>query len=641
MNRKAIARKKIHTILSALLLVFSSDLFSNNSGGHTAEAISLEPIHQSLANKKPENQAIIKSHAITIYGDPKYSADFKYFDYTSPTATKGGLIRLSGDGTFDSFNQYIAKGNAAEYLELLYDSLTVRGLDEPFSHYGLLAHTIEYPEDRSWVIFHMRPEAYFHDKQAITSADVVFTFNLLMKKGNPAYKFFYADIEKVEALTTHKVKFTFKRSHNRELILAVGELPVLPKHFWKDKVFDKSSVEIPLGSGPYQIDSVDIGRNITYARVKNYWARELPVSQGLYNFDQVSIDYYRDNNIAVEALKAGEYDYRREKSSKFWATAYDTPAVNKGHLVQRDIPHKANSGMQAFVFNLRQPIFQDIALRKAMSYTFDFEWSNKALFYNAYQRSYSFFTNSELASTDFPDKNELKILLPYKEQLPKSVFTEKYTPHKTDGSGQNRASLLIAKKILDKAGYRVVNNQLYNANNQAIKFEILLASPGFKRIVNPFIKSLKKLGIIAHIRLVDTSQYINRTRSFDFDMRVYMFRQNESLAGEQRNFWGSKAADTKGSLNLIGINNPVIDHLIDNIIHSKERADLVSAARALDRVLLHHHYVIPNWYNPSNRVLHWDKFDMPKNIPSYDRHYRTGVLTWWYSTEKADRLTLK
>ncbi|MGH1485487.1 MAG: extracellular solute-binding protein [Cellvibrionaceae bacterium] len=626
-------RKITLATLSTLLLISSPHSFSNNSA-------KLQEIKPPAPLAEPK-QRIMKSHAIAMHGEPKYSANFKRFEYTSADAKKGGMMRFFGTGTFDSLNEYIAKGNAAEHLGLIYDSLTVQSLDEPFTKYGLLAHTVEYPEDRSWIIFHMRPEAYFHDKQAITAEDVVFSFNLLMEKGNPAYKFFYGDVEKVESLGPHKVKFSFKTNENRELVLSVGDLPVFPKHFWVDKEFDQSSLEVPLGSGPYKIEDIDAGRNITYARVNNYWAKDLAVNQGFYNFDRISIDYYRDQNVAVEALKAGEYDYRWENSSKFWATAYDIPAVNNGHLIQKEIPHKANSGIQAFIFNLRKPIFQDIELRKAMSYAFDFEWSNKALFYGAYQRSYSFFTNSEFAATGLPDEKELALLLPYKEQLPDTIFNNVYTPHKTDGSGRNRPSLRIAKKILDDAGYKVVKNQLYNANKQPIKFEIMLASPGFERIVNPFIKSLKKLGIIANIRLVDTSQYINRTRNFDFDMRVYVFRQSESPGNEQLNFWGSEAASMQGSSNIIGVKNPVVDQLINGIINSKERDDLVVATRALDRVLLHHHYVIPQWYKPSNRIAHWNKFGIPDTVPIYDRYYRTGVFTWWYDQEKANKIKSK
>ncbi len=573
-----------------------------------------------------------------MHGEYKYPADFSRFDYTSEKAVKGGLLRLSGLGTFDSLNGFIAKGNAADNLSLLYDTLTASAADEPFTQYGLIAKTIEYPKDRSWVIFHLRENAYFHDGHPIEAEDVAFSYQLLTEKGSPAYKFYYADVDKVEVLDKHRVKFTFKPTQNLELPLIAGQLPILPKHFWQDKAFDKTSLEMPLGSGPYRISKVDAGRNITYQRDANYWARDLPVNKGLYNFDRISIDYYRDGNVAIEALKADEYDYRWENSSKFWATAYDIPSVANKQLIRKEVAHQANSGMQAFVFNLRKPIFQDIELRKALAYGFDFEWSNQTLFYNVYQRADSFFSNSELAASQLPDKKELALLAPFKDQLPPSVFTQVYTPPITDGSGRNRKGLRAAKKLLDDAGYYVKDNQLYNNKNQAIKFEILLVSPAFERIINPFIKNISKLGVKATIRLVDTSQFINRRRSFDFDMIVNVFGQSESPGNEQFNLWGSEAADIQGSNNLIGIKNPVVDKLVGNIVNASNRQELVIASRALDRVLLSQHYVIPQWYKAASNRVYWDRFGIPDTPPAYDRYYNTGIFTWWYDSEKAKRL---
>lgn len=591
------------------------------------------------ANSYASAVKVIKSHAIAMHGLPKYPAAFERFEYTSPRATKGGEIKMFAFGTFDSLNGFIAKGTPADNLHLLYDTLTVQALDEPFTQYGLLAHSIEYPEDRSWVIYHLRPEAKFHDQHPITSEDVVFTFNLLLDKGNPAYKFFFADVEEVTALDTHRVKFTFKHNQNRELALTVGSLAVLPKHYWQDKEFDKSSLEVPLGSGPYQVDKVDPGRRISYRRVENYWGKDLAVNRGFYNFDQVSTDYYLDQVVALEGLKVGEYDFRWEFSSKFWATAYDIPAVQQGLLKQVEFPHQANSGIQAFIFNLRRPIFQDIALRKAITYAFDFEWSNETLFYKAYDRSYSFFTNSEFAADELPNDAELALLEPLREQVPESVFSEVYRPPVSDGSGSNRPNLRRAKKILDDAGYKVINNkQLINPEGQPIKFEILIRSPGFIRIINPFIKNLARLGIIARIRQVDTSQYINRGRSFDFDMRVHVFRQSESPGNEQSNMWSSKAANMEGSDNLIGINNPAVDNLVERVVNAQTREDLVIATQALDRVLLHNHYVIPQWFKANNRIAYWDKFGIPKVTPIYDRFYQTAVFTWWYDEDKANKL---
>jgi microcin C transport system substrate-binding protein len=596
-------------------------------------ALSLFITVDILASQDP-----IKSHAIAIHGEPKYPADFTRFDYTSAKAKKGGGLRLAGKGTFDSLNEYIAKGNPADNLALLYDTLMVASADEPFTQYGLLAHKIEYPEDRSWVIFHLRPEAYFRDGHPVDAEDVVFSFNLLLEKGSPIYQFYYQDVIDVVALDAFRVKFTFGDTNTRELPLILGELPVLPKHFWEGKEFDKSSLEIPLGSGPYRVKSVDAGRNITYERNYNYWGQDLPVNNGLYNFDIISVDYYRDNNIAIEAIKANEYDFRWENSSKFWATAYDIPAIKNKQLIKKDIKHSANKGMQAFVYNLRKPLFQDVVLRKAISYAFDFEWSNEMLFYNVYSRAYSFHSNSELAATGLPSKDELALLTPYKDQLPESVFTQPYELPKSDGSGHNRPNLRNAKAMLDNAGYVVKKNQLYNAEGKKVNFEILLVSPGFERIVNPFIRSLKKLGIYVNVRLIDRSQYINRKRSFEFDMIVHSFAQSESPGAEQQNFWGSRSAKLEGSGNLAGIANPVIDHLIEYVANAHSRKELVTATRALDRVLLHNYYAIPQWYTSSSRIVYWDKFNFPNTSPVYDKYYTRAIYSWWYSPEKSAKL---
>jgi len=605
---------RIRTIILALVLIIGFTLL-NVYSAHTYAALD-----------------VIKSHAIAIHGEPKYPASFTHFDYTSRKAEKGGTLRLAGKGTFDSLNEYIAKGSPADNIALVYDTLMVASADEPFTQYGLIAHKVEYPEDRSWVIFHLRPEAYFRDGHHIDAEDVVFSYNLLLEKGSPIYKFYYQDVIAVEAIDAFKVKFTFEHTNTRELPLILGELPVFPKHFWEGKEFDKSSLESPLGSGPYRVKSVDAGRNITLERNYNYWGQDLAVNQGLYNFDIISTDYYRDNNVAIEAIKANEYDLRWENSSKFWATAYDIPAINDKRLIKKSIKHSANKGMQAFVYNLRKPIFKDIALRKAISFAFDFEWSNEMLFYNVYNRAYSFYSNSEFAATGMPSKDELRLLTPYKGRIPDAVFEEPYSLPTTDGSGHNRPNLRNAKIILDKAGYKVKNNQLYSASGQKVNFEILLVSPGFERIVNPFIRSLKKLGIYVNVRLVDRSQYINRKRSFDFDMIVHSFVQSESPGAEQYNFWGTESAAMHGSGNVVGVKHPVVDALVESVANAGSREELVTVTRALDRVLLHNYYAIPQWYTSSSRIVYWDKFSFP------DQHYRKAVYSWWYNPEKAAKL---
>ena len=592
------------------------------------------------ATENSDKQEIIRSHAIAMHGEPKYAKDFSHFDYTSDKAIKGGSLKLHSIGSFDSLNHLIPKGNSADNIELIYDTITKAAADEPFTQYGLLAHTIEYPRDRSWVIFHLRPTARFHDGKPITADDVVFTFNLLVSKGHPIFRFMYADVESVAAIDKHRVKFSFSNTNNKELPLIVGGIPVLPKHYWSEegREFDKSALEIPLGSGPYKVKSIDAGRKITYEREKNYWGKELAVNKYLYNFDTVSIDYYRDGNVALEALKSGEYDFRLENNSKSWATAYNIPAVNNGALIRKEVKHSANTGIQAFIFNTRRPLFKDMAARKAINYAFDFEWSNNALFYQSYKRCYSFFSNSEFAATGLPAGRELEILDAYRDQLPASVFTEVYQPPVTDGSGHNRGNLRIAKKLLEDAGYQVVNNQLMTPDGQPFTFELLLVSPAFERIVNPFVKNLSRLGITVFTRLVDTSQYINRIRSFDFDMLVQSIGQSESPGNEQWSYWGSDAADTQGSQNLIGIKNPIVDQLIKLVVDAPSRKELVYRVKALDRVLLHHHYMVPQWYKSSSHLAYWDKFGMPAITPAFDRSFSTGIMSWWYDPEKAGQL---
>ncbi len=600
--------------------------------GVASFSLQASPIQSSASHSE-----ITKSHAIAMHGESKYPADFAGFEYTSPHAKKGGILKLHSEGTFDSLNGFIPKGNPVDKLGLIYDSLTTGAADEPFTQYGLLAKWIEYPKDRSWVIFHLRPEARFHDGVSITAHDVVFSFNLLLEKGDPSYRFYYAGVSKVEALDDHKVKFSFSDLTNKELPLVVGQISILPKHFW-DKTendFEKSSLEMPLGSGPYRIGKVDAGRSIKYERVKNYWGKDLAVIRGFYNFDTIRVDYYRDSNIALEAIKAGEYDYRWENSSKSWAVGYDVPSVNDGVLKREQVKHSATNGMQAFVFNTRNPLFKGRTIRQAIAYAFDFEWSNNALFYGAYQRNDSFFDNSELAAEGLPSGRELEILEPYRDQLPKDVFNTPIKMPVTDGTGNNRPNLRAAKKLLDEAGYNVKDNRLMTPDGQPFEFEILLISQQFERIVNPFIRNLKKLGIGVSVRLVDTSQYINRFRSFDFDMLVKVFPQSQSPGNEQKEFWGSEAADTEASRNIIGIKNPVVDELVEKIAQCETREELVAYTRALDRVLLNYHYVVPNWMKPSSNLVFWDKFGRPEIAPKYDKYYNTGIMTWWYEPEKA------
>lgn len=578
----------------------------------------------------------VTAHAVAMHGDIKYPPNFTHFEYVNPDAPKGGKIKLGAIGTFDSLNPFIPKGQRGDGIGMIYDTLTRASSDEPFTEYGLLAQSIELPEDRSWVTFHLNPKARFHDGKAITAEDVVFTFELLRSKGHPIYKATYADVLKAEALSTLSVKFTFKNAQNPELALVVGQLAVLPKHFWKDRDFEKASLEVPLGSGPYRIKKVDPGHSLSFERVDNYWAKDLAVNKGMYNFDIVQFDYYRDTDVAVEAIKAGEYDYRYENSSKSWATSYN----NVNPLFKKWEPHDASpTGMQGFIFNVRNPLFADPRVRKALNYAFDFEWTNKNIFYDAYTRTDSYFSNSELASSELPTGRELEILQPYRKRLPASVFTEAFKPPVTDGTGRPRQNLRIAKELLTQSGWVIKDHKLVNEKTgQPFSFEVLLYSPAFERIVNPFIKNLSRLGIHAEIRMVDTSQYLNRTRNFEFEMLVWVFGQGLSPGNEQRAYWHSTSADIDASRNLIGIKNPVIDDLIELIIKAPNREELVYRTRALDRVLLHNYFVIPHYHNRTHRIAYWDKFNRPKLSPKYDQTYQTGLFTWWIDTDKQANL---
>ena len=515
----------------------------------------------------------------------------------------------------------------------MYETLTAGSSDEAFTEYGLLAKSIEWPDDRSWVTYTLRDEAKWHDGKKITSDDVVWTFNTLMEKGHPFYKYYYGDVSEVIKISANKVKFLFSTNTNKELVLIVGQLPVLPKHYWKNKNFEETTLDVPIGSGPYKVKSFDAGRSITYELDMDYWGFEnniVPIKVGKDNMGSIRYDYYKDRGVEREAFKSGEIDFFSENTSKEWATGYDIDAVTEGLIKKELIPHENPQGMQAFAFNTRKDIFADKRVRKALSFAFDFEWTNKNLFYGAYKRTDSFFENSELASSGLPSQAELAYLNPYIDQLPKEIFNEEYSNPKTDGSGFIRNELQEATKLLQEAGWKLRDGKLENSNGEPFEFEILLVSPAFERIVLPFIDNLEKLGINASLRTIDSSQYQKRIESFDFDMVVFTFSQSLSPGNEQRNFWSSGAADTNGSRNIIGIKNNVIDLLIENLINAKDREDLITISRALDRVLLWNYYVIPQWHISAYRVLYWDMFDQPKQKPKYS----LGFDTWWVNQNK-------
>ncbi|MEM7249833.1 MAG: extracellular solute-binding protein [Pseudomonadota bacterium] len=573
-----------------------------------------------------------KSHAIAIHATPKYGPDFAHFDYVDPNAPKGGELKLAAIGNaFDNLNPYVLKGITAAGIGGTFDTLFERSQDEPTAAYGLVAESIEVAEDGTWVKFKLRDIARFHDGTPIIAEDVVFTFNAIKTKGHPFYRAYYKDVINAEAEDRLVAKFTFSDGKNHELPAIVADLPVLSKAYWADKDFEKTTLEPPLGSGPYRVVDVDPGRSITYERVKDYWAANLPVNVGQNNFDRMHYDYYRDQTVALEAFKAGNYDFRSENNSKLWATGYDSPALKEGWIQKQLVAHSNPAGMQGFIFNTRRPFFSDPKVRKALAYAFDFEWTNKTLFYGQYTRSTSFFSNSELASSGKPTPAELEILEPFRGQIPDEVFTQEYVPPSTDGSGSNRNNLREAIKLLKEAGWVIKDKKLTDAKTgQQFAFEILLQQPAFERIVLPLQNNLKRLGIDMKVRTVDRAQYKKRTDDFDFDMVVGGFGITHSPGNEQRDFWHSENADRTGSRNTAGAKNPVIDAMVDLIVAAPDRETLVERTKAFDRVLLWNHFVIPNWHIDSFRIAYWDFLIRPKTTPKYG----LGVMTWSIDRER-------
>ncbi|OAN50267.1 hypothetical protein A6A04_02370 [Paramagnetospirillum marisnigri] len=565
------------------------------------------------------------AHGIAMHGALKYPAGFKHFDYADPHAPKGGEARLAEIGGWDSLNPFIVKGEPPGGADLPFETLMTGSADEAFSEYGLIAESIETPADRSWVIFTLRPQARWHDGKPITADDVIFSLDILKAKGHPRFRFYYAAVDKAEKLAERRVKFSFKPGDNRELPLILGQLPVLPRHYWQGRDFAATTLEPPLGSGPYKVKSFEAQRSITYERVRDYWGADLPVRRGHNNFDRIRYDTYRDTTVALEAFKAGEYDWRLENEARKWATGYtDWQGLKDGRGRREAIPHRRPAGMQGFAFNLRRDLFQDARVRRALAHAFDFEWSNKTLFYGQYKRTASYFANSELAAEGLPGPLELAVLEPLRAQLPPEVFTQAYRPPVTDGDGNIRPNLRIAMKLLEEAGWDVVDGKLVK-DGRPFTFEILLVQPVWERITLPFARNLARLGISANVRTVDPAQYKNRLDHFDFDMIVHVWGQSQSPGNEQASFWGSASADQPGTQNLAGINNPAIDSLVEQVISAPDRDTLVARTRALDRALLWNHYVIPHWHLGTDRLVWWDKFGHPAVAPANG----TQFLTWW------------
>jgi microcin C transport system substrate-binding protein len=573
------------------------------------------------------------AHGLSIHGDLKYPPGFAHFAYVNPQAPKGGHVTLSAIGTFDNLNPFILKGVPAAGIATTFDTLLVPSTDEPSSEYGLVAETVETPPDRSWVAFTLRAGARFHDGSPITVADVIWTFQTLRTKGHPLYRSYYAQVARVEQTGPRTVRFAFKGGENRELPVIVGQLPVLSKAWWAGRDFARTTLTAVLGSGPYRVESLEPGRSITYRRVTDYWGAALPVNVGRFNFDAIRYDYYRDGTVALEAFKGGAYDFRAEDSSKNWARAYDIPAVRDGRIRKEQIPNEIPTGMQGFVYNTRRTVFRDPRVREALAAAFDFEWSNAHLFYGAYTRTRSYFSNSELASRGLPGQAELAVLAPFRGRVPDAVFTREYRPPSTVPDGL-RPNLVHALELLGQAGWVVRDLKLVNAATGApLTFEILLDDPTWERITLPFVKNLERLGVAARVRTVDSAQYEYRLKQFDFDMTVAVFPQSLSPGNEQLDDWSAAAADTPGSRNLAGVRDPVVDRLIGELIAAPDRAALVARTRALDRVLLWGHYVIPHWHITAFRVAYWNRFGRPAVSPKYD----LGFDTWWIEPRPAAR----
>jgi microcin C transport system substrate-binding protein len=580
-------------------------------------------------------QETYKARGIAMHGDLKYGPEATHFDYANPDAPRGGVVRESRIGTFDSLNQFILKGVPAARLGMMFETLMAGSEDEPFSEYGLIAETIEVPADRSWVIFTLRPEARWHDGTPITVDDVLFSLETLRTRGHPFYRAYYADVSSAERIGERRVKFTFGDATNRELPLIMGQLPIIPKAYYTENDFEKTSLEPPLGSGPYRIESVEPGRSITYRRVEDYWGEDLLVRRGHHNFDVIRVDYYRDPTVALEAFKAREYDFRQENAAKVWATQYEGSKFDAGLIVKEEIGHSIPTGMQGFTFNTRRAMFADRRVRAALANAFDFEWTNKNLFNGAYTRTASYFSNSELASSGLPGGAELALLEPWRDRLPAEVFERTYEPPRSDGSGNVRNNLRAALKLLGEAGWAVKDGVLVSPDDGTpMEIEFLIVSPLFERIIAPLVKNLEKLGVAARIRLVDVAQYQKRLDEFDFDIVVMSVGQSLSPGNEQRNYWSSLAADTPGSRNFAGIKDPAVDAMVDAVITAESREGLVAATRALDRVLLWGHYVIPNWHIRHFRVAYWNRFSRPAITPKYG----LGFDTWWIDAAKDEAL---
>ena len=569
------------------------------------------------------------AHGISIDGKLKYPPDFKQFDYTSDQAQKGGALVLHDLGSFDKMNPYTLKGSPPSGLDnLVFETLAAASLDEPFASYGLIAKDIELADDRLSVTYTIDENARFSDGTPITPEDVQFSLNIMKSEAaHPFYQAYLQDIKGSEILDNNRVRFDFARV-NRELHLIASQVPIFSKKFYSNHPFDDPSMVPPIGSGPYVIDSVNPGKSITYKRNPDYWAINHPTRKGMFNFNTITFKYFRDQIVSVEAFKANEFDFMYINIAKQWARDLVGPKFESKQIMKEYLPHRNNQGMQGFVFNLRNPLFQDRRVRAALGMAFDFEWANNKLFFNEYTRSASYFSNSDLAAKNLPEGLELEYLSPFKDQLPPEVFTQQLTPFSTGPLNTLRDNLRNAKKILAEAGWTVQDGRLINKEGNSFDFEILLVSPSFERVMAGYVNNLKKLGVNASYRTIDPALYIDRLNRFDFDMTVHVFGQSQSPGNEQRDYWHSSSADRNGSRNLIGIKDPIVDQLVEKIIYAETQEELAASCKALDRVLWYGYYVVPNWYVARHRVSYWNKFKRPETLPLY-YNPNQALMTWW------------
>jgi microcin C transport system substrate-binding protein len=576
---------------------------------------------------------IIMSYSLSVHGTPKYKAGFSHFDYVNINAPKGGTLRLASIGTYDNFNRYAQRGLAADGSSSFYDTLMTPSEDEVEVYYGLIAEKAEYADDYTWIVFYINSKARFQDGSPITAQDVVFSYNKFLNEGVPQFKQYYQDVRKVEALDERRVKFTL-REGSREILVSLGQLSILPKQFWESRNFGEPLTEVPLGSGAYTVKDYKIGQYVVYERLKNYWGMDLPVNKGQLNFDFIRYDYYRDETVALEAFKAGQYDLHEENVAKSWATAYTGQAFDDGYIVKEEIPHEIPVGMQALVFNIQRPFFKDRLVRMALNYALDFEWMNKNLFYNQYTRTRSYFQNTKYEAKGLPGKEELKILEPLRGKIPEEVFTQEYKPPVTDGTGNIRPQLQAALELLKKAGWEVRDQKLVNVNTgEPMVFELLMYSPSMERVAIPLQKNLERLGISMNVRVVDTTQFTNRLRTRDFDLISGGYAAEFYPSRDLKIIWRSDYIDY--TYNTAGVQDPAVDALIDGIEANQDNEEaLLAYGRALDRVLTWNFYVIPEWHISKFRVAYWNKFSRPAVRPKYS----LGTGSWWIDPAKEEKL---